>query len=111
MDSYIFQDLIPGGDLFSYVRHKGGHLNEAQATAVLLQILKAVEYLHDHGIVHRDLKLENILMTSLDDRARVVVADFESARRVPSNASSQPETTYPSRRMNTQVGTAEYTAP
>ncbi|KAL9119819.1 MAG: hypothetical protein Q9187_003626 [Circinaria calcarea] len=68
---YVFEELITGGDLFSYIEHKGGRLNEAETAVILRQILEALEHLHSLDIVHRDLKPENILMASLDDAARI----------------------------------------
>jgi len=89
----------------------GGRLSDGHAALVLLQILKAVEYLHDLGIVHRDLKLENILMTSLDHVARVIITDFETARRIPMYTAEQSEIPCIPNRMLTCLGTAEYCAP
>jgi serine/threonine-protein kinase Chk2 len=43
---------------------------------VFLQIVKGVKYLHDLGIVHRDLKLENIMMSSDDENAIPKIVDF-----------------------------------
>ncbi|KAL9108926.1 MAG: hypothetical protein Q9227_006322 [Pyrenula ochraceoflavens] len=98
---YIFQELITGGDLFSYLEAKGGVLKEVEAIVVMRQILIAVDYLHDNGIAHRDLKPENVLMTSVLDGCRIVLTDFGGA------------TTFhgPRVRMTTSIGTLEYSAP
>jgi pheromone a factor receptor len=50
---YLFQELITGGDLFSYMERKEGTLNSIDAAVIVLQILKCVEYLHDRDIVHK----------------------------------------------------------
>jgi len=100
-DSYIFQDLITAGDLFSFLEYKGGMLNDIETAVIVRQILMALEYLHDQNIVHRDLKPDNILMTSLADGCRVVLTDFGCARVVEPNL----------QRMSTLMGTLEYTAP
>ena len=100
---YIFQDLIPGGDLFSYLA-KGECLTsipETEALLIVYQILNALNYLHNHGVVHRDLKLDNILLMSPEPCTRVVLADFGIAKRLQSITG----------RMHTVVGTPEYCAP
>lgn len=108
---YIFQELITGGDLFSYLEYRGGHLCDAEAAVIMRQVLKAVEYLHDQGIVHRDLKPDNILMTSLDHGARVVLTDFGNARYIPSPSELDNQAVAPKSRMFSMVGTLEYAAP
>ncbi|CCK70304.1 serine/threonine protein kinase MEK1 KNAG_0E00360 [Huiozyma naganishii CBS 8797] len=100
---YIFQDLIPGGDLFSYLA-KGDCLTSISETESLLfvyQILQALKYLHDQGIVHRDLKLDNILLQSPEPCTKIVLADFGIAKHLTSKVT----------RMHTIVGTPEYCAP
>ncbi|RAR14322.1 Pkinase-domain-containing protein [Stemphylium lycopersici] len=104
---YIFQELVTGGDLFSFLEFNGGRLGSMQAAVIVRQILKGIQHLHNQDIVHRDLKPDNILMSSLEDGARVVITDFGSARHLP-RRSSQPDKC---QRMFSCVGTLEYTAP
>lgn len=92
---------MTAGDLLSFLRYKGGTLQASEAAFITRQILLAVEYLHDRDIVHRDIKPDNILMTSLEAGGRVVLTDFGCAREV----------TQPIERMQTIVGTSEYCAP
>jgi serine/threonine protein kinase len=108
---YIFQDLVTGGDLFSYVEFKGGHLDELQAAHVIYQVLKGVEYLHREDIVHRDLKPDNMLMSSLQDNARVVITDFGAARFLPEATSSSALAANKYQRMFSLVGTLDFAAP
>ncbi|KAF2181806.1 Pkinase-domain-containing protein [Zopfia rhizophila CBS 207.26] len=108
---YIFQELVAGGDLFSYLEYKGGSLCDVEAAVIVRQILKGVEYLHEHDIVHRDLKPDNILMTSLDDGARIVITDFGNARFIPKTTGSGERKALQKKRMFSLVGTLEYTAP
>lgn len=108
---YILQELVTGGDLFSFLEYKGGRLDETLAAVVIRQVLLAVEYLHGQGIVHRDLKPDNILMTSLDDGARVVVTDFGSARYLPEALCQNDQLSGNLRRMFSMAGTLEFTAP
>ena len=105
---YIFQELVAGGDLLSYIDQKG-ELNEPEAAMIIFQLTKAVEYLHSASIVHRDIKPENILMSSWRPGARVVLTDFGQARKL---GSTDTETkTSAVARMQTLVGTHGYTAP
>ena len=56
---YIFMELAAGGELFERVI-RDGKLTEQEATRYFSQIMSGVEQLHAQGIVHRDLKLENV---------------------------------------------------
>lgn len=107
----MFQELVTGGDLFSYLEYKGGRLYDVEAAVVIRQVLKGVEYLHSQNIVHRDLKPDNILMTSLDDGARVVITDFGNARLLPKDDSISGSKPVFGKRMHSLVGTLEYAAP
>ncbi|KAK9474867.1 kinase-like domain-containing protein [Dipodascopsis tothii] len=99
---YIFEDLITGGDLFSYlVRGDVLHaLGETETMVIVWQVLKALEYLHTNDVVHRDLKLDNILLVSASPGTRVVLVDFGISKCMRGV-----------RRMNTVVGTPEFSAP
>ena len=108
---YMFQELVTGGDLFSYIEYKHGKIPSIESAVIIRQVLKGVQYLHDQDIVHRDLKPDNVLMTSLDSGARVVITDFGNARFLP-NANIQNDfVSNKLKRMFSMVGTLEYTAP
>lgn len=72
---YIVQELCTGGELFDRLEDQS-HFSEEQCAKLVKQMLAAVSYLHKHGIVHRDLKLENFLFTSPDEGAELVMIDF-----------------------------------
>lgn len=98
---YIFQDLICGGDLFSYLC-RGGLIQrtpENEVIILIFQLLKALEYLHSRNIMHRDLKLDNILLAAPVACTRILLCDFGVAKHLLHAESS------------TQVGTVEYAAP
>ena len=65
-------ELCIGGDLLTYLR-KRRRLKESRAKVFLKQLMQAIGYLHEKNIVHRDIKLENVL---LDNRGRVKLCDF-----------------------------------
>lgn len=108
---YIFQELVTGGDLFSYIEYKHGKLTAIESAVIVRQILKGVQYLHSLDIVHRDLKPDNILMTSPNSGARVVLSDFGHARSLPKISSQHDVVDNRLKRMFSVVGTLEYTAP
>lgn len=72
---YIVLEYVDGGDLFDRIAQNP--LSEESARNIFTQILLAVEYLHDAGIAHRDMKPENIL---LDKNDTVKLTDFGLAR-------------------------------
>ncbi|KAG0367161.1 hypothetical protein BGZ54_004305 [Gamsiella multidivaricata] len=76
----VVMQLAEGGELFDAVKDRG-RFSEPLARHVFRQLLNGVKYMHDRGIVHRDLKLENILIT---DRGAmtVTISDFGLANIV-----------------------------
>lgn len=62
---YLILEFVPGGDLFHCISD-GQRFEETQACRLFHQVCKAVAYLHSVNIIHRDLKCENILLTSWD---------------------------------------------
>jgi len=59
-DLVMIMECAQGGELLEYVQKKSG-LSEIEARAIFEQIVDAVYYFHERNIIHRDLKLENIL--------------------------------------------------
>lgn len=68
---YLIMDFCGGGTLLSQI--SGKDINEDRAKPIFKQILETVSYIHDQGIAHRDLKLENVL---LDEFGHVKIVDF-----------------------------------
>jgi serine/threonine protein kinase len=68
----IFQEWVPGGSLASLLKEMGPFESKAVANFTR-QILLGLKYLHEHGIVHRDIKGGNVL---LDNDGNVKLADF-----------------------------------
>lgn len=72
---WIILELVEGGELYQRISEVD-HFSERFIAHAMKQVLQAVHYMHSNGIVHRDLKLENILLTSKKESADVKVADF-----------------------------------
>ncbi|GAA5951592.1 hypothetical protein JCM3765_005979 [Sporobolomyces pararoseus] len=93
---YLVTELCAGGELFDYLVEKG-RLPLEETRQLFGQLVLGIAYLHGEGVVHRDLKLENVL---LDERCRVKVADFGFGREFERG-----------KWMDTWVGTLGYCAP
>ena len=74
---YIVMELIEGITLKQYMRKRGSSLNWREALHFMSQILQALRHAHSRGIIHRDIKPQNIMV--LRDGS-VKVADFGIAR-------------------------------
>jgi len=78
---YIVMEYADQGDLLEYILKKH-FVREDLAKDIFLQIILGVKYLHTNNILHRDLKCENILLSSDN---RVLISDFGFAKCVEGN--------------------------
>ena len=95
---YIAMEYLPGGTLKDRILKRGA-LPSRTAAAVALQIAEALQCAHQAGVVHRDIKPHNVLVTESGD---IKVGDFGIARA----ASSRTMT-----RTGSILGTAHYISP
>ena len=92
---YIVTEFASKGDIFDHLV-KNGKMSEPEACHIFSQILSAVKYCHSHGVVHRDLKVENLL---LDGENHIKLADFGFSNY------------YDSSLLSTWCGSPPYAAP
>ncbi|HXF09188.1 MAG TPA: serine/threonine-protein kinase, partial [Desulfuromonadaceae bacterium] len=78
---YFLMEFVDGVTLRQLLN--AGRVSPREALAIVPQICDALQFAHDHGIVHRDIKPDNIL---IDRRGRVKVADFGLAKIIGSSA-------------------------
>ncbi|KAG6902951.1 hypothetical protein C0995_009343 [Termitomyces sp. Mi166 len=96
---YFVLDLLPNGDLRALIVRYGS-LSLPCTRYYIAQLTDALAYIHSKGVIHRDVKPENLL---LDARFRLALADFGTAKVLPTDDTPRPS--------NTFVGTPQYYSP
>ena len=94
---FLMMELFTGGNLLDHV-YSHGRLGEEEARNIFGQIISGLDHIHSRGVVHRDLKLENIMMDKT--RTRVAITDFGLST-----------STREGQDLHTRCGTEVYAAP
>jgi eukaryotic-like serine/threonine-protein kinase len=97
---FITMDYIEGRDLKSMIREKG-KFEAKEAVDVVVQVARALEAAHGEGVIHRDLKPQNIMV---EQQGRVSVMDFGIARSMEEVGGGMTQT-------GALMGTIEYMSP
>src|SRR2546428_2900276 len=95
---YIAMEYVEGANLKEYIRREG-RLSPDRAVQIAAQVCEALDFAHSHGIVHRDIKPQNILLTA---DGQVKVTDFGIARALSSATITQ---------TGTVLGSVQYLSP
>ena len=98
--SYLCMEYAPEADLRTYCNKHGSRITPLQAQRYLLQLGEALDFMHQSGILHRDLKPDNILVVN---EREVRVGDFGMAL-LPGETTSLED-------LHKGVGTMDYMAP
>ena len=97
---YIVMEFVNGRTLKEVLAHEG-RLMPRRALEITAEICAAIEFSHRHGIIHRDIKPGNVMMTQT---GQIKVMDFGIARALASGASTMTQT-------SAVIGTAQYLSP
>ena len=114
----VFMEYVPGGSLGEKVRSLAPKtLPEDEAATYTRHTLSAIEFLHSHNIVHRDIKSDNILLTGTGDAK---LCDFGTLKELDGDRSNFAHKTQKSffgsitnmsAGLNTQAGSPNFMAP
>jgi len=101
---YIAMRLVHGADLKQVVEREG-RLAPGRVAAILRQVSAALDYAHGVGVVHRDVKPQNILLSKIDDDAEdlVYITDFGLMKPAGSESTAS--------RTSEVLGSIQYMAP
>jgi len=103
----LILEYVSGGELFDYVNDHYEDSTEEESKRIFLQLVNTLEYLHENDVVHRDLKLENILIDSSDSSNQspngpiIKLTDFGLAKFIDKLSPI----------LTTRCGSEEYAAP
>lgn len=111
---YIVVEFMAGGALGDVVA-RFGCISETNARLIMENIFRGLEYIHSKGVVHRDIKPDNLLCTRHALPTIVKLTDFGLARRTECHTASGEEVADdglgPEGLMTTPVGTPNFVAP
>lgn len=96
---YMITELCDGGDIFSMIQ-KADNFNEKIASRIMKQVMNAVLYCHSNGIVHRDIKSDNILFLENNIDSPIKLIDFGISLKFEKNT-----------KLKDKTGTVLYIAP
>ena len=100
---YFVMAFVDGENLAARL-HTRGRLDSTETRRILKEVAEALAYAHERGVVHRDIKPDNILLCA-DDDSRVMVTDFGIARAVSEGSDSRLTAT------GMAIGTPAYMSP
>jgi tetratricopeptide (TPR) repeat protein len=103
---YFTMPFVEGESLRAHLA-RSGPLSIAQAAHVMSDVARALAYAHEHGIVHRDIKPDNVLLS----RGAAVVTDFGIAKAIVAARTDGDEAAPTLTQLGSTIGTPAYMAP
>jgi serine/threonine-protein kinase len=102
-DLYLVEEYVPGDTLSKIVRQRR-KFNEKEVENFLIHMLRLLQYIHSHKLIHRDIKPQNIILSQTD--RRLVLIDFGAVKDLhpPANISRY-------RAISRAIGTPGYAPP
>ena len=73
---YLVTEFVPGMDASRLARHRGGRMHYPEVVTIIEQTLGALDFAHQNGFVHRDIKDQNILVTGEYPHSTAKLTDF-----------------------------------
>ncbi len=83
--AYLVMELLEGGTFKKYIAENGGRLDCRRVLGVVAPIMKALQTVHEQGLVHRDISPDNIFLTTSGERK---LLDFGAARHAAGQAAN-----------------------
>ncbi|GER54389.1 kinase family protein [Striga asiatica] len=77
---YIILEYCKGGDLSIYIQQRQGKISEETAKHFMQQLAEGLKVLRENNLIHRDLKPQNLLLSTNGDKSVLKIADFGFAR-------------------------------
>lgn len=105
---YLIFEKMEGGTLLNNIERRG-HLSEQEASLIVRDIAKALDFLHSKGIAHRDLKPENVLCTLAGQLTPLKICDFDLGSGIILDSTDTSPLMTPE--LLTPVGSCEFMAP
>ena len=100
---HLVMEYCEGGELLERIIKKG-NLSEKKCSFLMKKIFSAINYLHERGICHRDLKPDNFLFSDKSEDSELKIIDFGLSKQFINDENSLNS-------LKTVVGTALYVAP
>jgi serine/threonine protein kinase len=87
---YLVQEFIDGQNLLKEIKQRGTY-SESEIRQLLLDLLPVLKFIHERGVIHRDIKPQNIMRHQSD--GKLVLIDFGASKQLTATVQTKPGTT------------------